>query len=244
MSNIKNVILGTTRKGRALRVTGLCVALAITALGTMYLAQPAIGESQPPSLRNAVDLSSTHDADDFGVLAESLTSAENPTGEIEGTESSPTQAESATMADEMIASGDSPTVAMAEQSQVPHSDSTGAEVSPNPEQSPSTSSHAHQWIDQTQTIHHDAVYTTVWHNPVYETRTTYHDVCVQCRAILDGGKAAEHLKNTSCTNYRTGVPFTEQVLVSEGYSEQVLITAAYDETIIVGRYCACGAKSD
>ena len=107
----------------------------------------------------------------------------------------------------------------------------------------STPSHVHNWINKTEIIHHDAVYETVWHEPVYETRTTYHDICNQCGAILDGGKAAQHLKSTSCTSCSTDVPRSEQVLVSEGYSERILAQAAWDETVVVGKYCSCGANA-
>ena len=235
MGTIKNTILGTTRKGRALRASGLCVALAVALIGIVALAHPATGESQPISLK-------VQEAGGVDAPAASPASPENLMVESGEAESTPPQETNEEDPGEMVVNADAPAVASTDQSQAPRNNPSGAETASGTASSTSTPGHTHTWIDQTEIVHHDAVYTTVWHDPVYETKTTYHDVCVQCGAILDGGKAAEHLKSGTCTNYRTGVPYTEQVLISEGYSEQVLVTAAYDETIVVGRYCACGAK--
>ena len=52
--------------------------------------------------------------------------------------------------------------------------------------------------------------------PVWKTE--YHDVCNECGMILDGGIAADHLLETPCSSYSTGVPFD----VQDGWYEEII----------------------
>lgn len=63
----------------------------------------------------------------------------------------------------------------------------------------------HLWVPQYGSVHHDAVYEQVWHEPVYGTETTYHTVCNTCNALIDGN-AAQHIEETGHSGYSTDVP--------------------------------------
>lgn len=98
----------------------------------------------------------------------------------------------------------------------------------------------HLWVPEYGSVHHDAVYEQVWHDPVYETETTYHTVCNDCQAVIDG-TAAQHIADTGHSGYSTNVPIANEVIVQEGYYEDVLTEEAYDETVQTGYICAsCG----
>ena len=98
----------------------------------------------------------------------------------------------------------------------------------------------HLWVPEYGSVHHDAVYEQVWHDPVYETETTYHTVCNDCQAVIDG-TAAQHIADTGHSGYSTDVPIANEVIVQEGYYEDVLTEEAYDETVQTGYVCAsCG----
>lgn len=98
----------------------------------------------------------------------------------------------------------------------------------------------HLWVPEYGSVHHDAVYEQVWHEPVYETETTYHTVCNDCQAVIDG-TAAQHIADTGHSGYSTNVPIANEVIVQEGYYEDVLTEEAYDETVQTGYVCAsCG----
>ena len=98
----------------------------------------------------------------------------------------------------------------------------------------------HLSVPEYGSVHHDAVYEQVWHDPVYETETTYHTVCNDCQAVIDG-TAAQHIADTGHSGYSTDVPIANEVIVQEGYYEDVLTEEAYDETVQTGYVCAsCG----
>ena len=248
MKNLKQTILGTTVRGRTLRAAALCAVIALTAFGVIALTTPTAAPqdlggnaqkaAQTPNISSALALEPEKQSTQLDVNATKEASAgdeSKDTPAITDDKSSTDQDSQAARASNADAASSKPSDTNASHKPAGQQDTSA----PSTESAPS---HVHTWIDKTETVHHDAVYETVWHEPVYETRTTYHDVCVQCGAILDGGLAGQHLKNGSCTNYRTGVPFTGQVLVSEGYSEQVLVQPAWDETVVTGKYCSCGAN--
>lgn len=101
--------------------------------------------------------------------------------------------------------------------------------------------HSHTWVPNYATVHHDAVYKDVWHEPVYDTETTYHTVCNDCKKTIDGF-AADHIADTGHSGYSTNVPITNEVLKQAGYSEPVLVSEGWDETVVEGVTCTgCGA---
>lgn len=109
-----------------------------------------------------------------------------------------------------------------------------------------TQTHQHNWVPQTTTVHHDAVYETetsyIHHDAVYETRTV--SVCVTCGAE---NPSLQHSKNHALNGQSDQVREVEKkVLVKNAYDEpvtkQVLVSAAYDETVTTGYKCSdCGA---
>lgn len=100
----------------------------------------------------------------------------------------------------------------------------------------------HLWVPQYGSVHHDAVYEQVWHEPVYGTETTYHTVCNTCNALIDG-KAAQHIEESDHSGYSTDVPIVNEVVVQSGYYEQVLVKEAWVETVQTGSVCAsCGEE--
>ena len=120
----------------------------------------------------------------------------------------------------------------------------------------SQSQHTHNWVAQTTTVHHDAVYKTVHHDAVYTT--VHHDavtesrsICNSCGADITGSESAhmkEYALKGDMTHSYSVKPvvvqdaYDEQVLVTAAYDEQVLVTAAYDETVTTGYKCSgCGA---
>lgn len=109
-----------------------------------------------------------------------------------------------------------------------------------------TQTHQHNWVPQTTTAHHDAVYKTetsyIHHDAVYETRTV--SVCVTCGAE---DPSLQHSKNHALNGQSDQIREVEKkVLVKNAYDEpvtkQVLVSAAYDETVTTGYKCSdCGA---
>lgn len=100
--------------------------------------------------------------------------------------------------------------------------------------------HTHTWVPNYKTVHHAAVYENVWHEPVYESETTYHTVCNDCKKTIDG-VAADHIADTGHSGYSTNVPITNEVLKQAGYNEPVLVSEGWDETVIDGVTCtSCG----
>lgn len=107
---------------------------------------------------------------------------------------------------------------------------------------PSTTAHQHNWVPQTTTVHHDAVYKTetsyIHHDAVYETRTV--SVCVTCGAE---NPSLQHSKNHAMNGQSDQVREVEKkVLVKNAYDEpvtkQILVSNAYDETVTTGYKCS------
>lgn len=120
--------------------------------------------------------------------------------------------------------------------------------------SSSSATHTHNWLAQTTTLHHDAVYKTVHHDAVYTT--VHHDavtedrtICNNCGADITGNVDAHMKANilNGCGSYsiKTVVvqaAWDEQVLASAAWDEQVLVSTAWDETVTTGYRCpGCGA---
>lgn len=134
-----------------------------------------------------------------------------------------------------------------------------SDPSSKPDDTPSAPSHTHNWVAQTETVHHEAEYTTVHHGAVYDT--IHHDavmgsvyVCNGCgQSFSDVASATAHEKeaidnkNWACTSSRVDrvviqEAWDEQVLVSAAWDEQVLVKDAWGETITTGYKCSgCGA---
>ena len=250
MKSTKRIILGTTAQERALRVASLCFIVALSGFAIVALSIPSSEiESTADTTQETKTLkkSSAHSKSahekardsrsplDVTDAAKASNSADLKDVAVSTSEGKSTE-NSARVAEPEIVKVDPPHFPDTASPQQSSGQNSMLEPSEETKQT-----HLHRWIDTTETIHHDAVYENVWHEPVYEIRVDYHDVCVQCGAILDGGLAGEHLKNNPCSNFITGVPEAVKVLVSEGYSEQVLVQAAWDETVVVGKHCDCGA---
>ena len=218
MKDLKQTVLGTTVRGRTFRAAALCAIIALTTFGVVALMMPTAAPqnlggnaqkaAQNPNISSALALESEEQSVQLDVNETKEASAGDESEDVSNTaddNSNTDQGSQAAGAANADAASSKPTETNA--SHQPAGQQSAS--SPSAESAPS---HVHNWIDKTETIHHD------------------------------GGLAGQHLKNGSCTNYRTGVPFTEQVLVSEGYSEQVLVQAAWDETVVTGKYCSCGAN--
>ncbi len=96
----------------------------------------------------------------------------------------------------------------------------------------SVQAHQHNWVAQTTTKHHDAVYRTVNHAAVKERRT----ICDSCKQDITGSYS-QHKAASGHSNYHY-----EYKVTKEAYSEKVLVSAAYDETVTTGYKCSsCGA---
>lgn len=93
-------------------------------------------------------------------------------------------------------------------------------------------SHTHNWVAQTTTVHHDAVYRTVHHEAVKQRIT----VCSICGQDITNNYTA-HKNATGHTGYRY-----DTKVIRDAYDERVLVSGAYDETVITGYKCSeCGA---
>lgn len=92
--------------------------------------------------------------------------------------------------------------------------------------------HQHNWVAQTKTVHHDAVYRTVNHPAKKERRT----ICNTCHQDVTNCFAAHRsASGHTSTHY-------EYKVTQDAYTERVLISAAYDETVTTGYRCSvCGA---
>lgn len=91
---------------------------------------------------------------------------------------------------------------------------------------------AHNWVDETTTVHHDAVYETTYihHDAVVE----YHCICNGCGADITGFETSHFKENffNGCQSY-TNTPVT----VKEAWDEPVqkLVKDAWDEKVPTGR---------
>lgn len=101
-------------------------------------------------------------------------------------------------------------------------------------------SHEHAWVDDYETIHHEAITHEETIAPVYEAVIEYHTVCNECGEQIDG-QAREHIDETGHGGYSTSVPVAVPRLVTEGRIDIIEDEAAYDESVVSGRHCSvCG----
>lgn len=128
-------------------------------------------------------------------------------------------------------------------------------------QTQNTQQHTHNWVAQTQTIHHDAVYETkyVVDQPAYDELPDWKDVdgyiCDNChQEMFTLEEAQMHVQVSAamgsgkCKSYHAGIvriPPGAQNLIHHdevGHNEQVLVQDAWDETVNNGYKCSiCGA---
>lgn len=121
--------------------------------------------------------------------------------------------------------------------------------------------HTHNWVAQTQTIHHDAVYETkyVVDQAAYDELPDWKDVdgyiCDNChQEMFTLEEAQMHVQVSAamgsgkCKSYHAGIvriPPGAQNLIHHdevGHNEQVLVQDAWDETVSNGYKCSiCGA---
>lgn len=110
-----------------------------------------------------------------------------------------------------------------------------------------TQTHQHNWVPQTTTAHHDAVYKT-------ETSYIHHDAVIQdvyvcaCGNEFDTSSAlSAHQKQYRLQGISGhGSSSVKEKVIKNAYDEpvtkQVLVSAAYDETVTTGYKCSgCGA---
>lgn len=106
----------------------------------------------------------------------------------------------------------------------------------------SSSGHTHDWVAQTRTVHHDAVYKTVHHDAVTATKL----LCHHCYQYFDSEDAiVAHQKALVAAGdldgYKAASWEVVTVTTQSAYDEKVLVTAAYDETVTTGYKCSiCG----
>lgn len=128
-------------------------------------------------------------------------------------------------------------------------------------QAQNTQQHTHNWVAQTQTIHHDAVYETkyVVDQAAYDEQPDWKDVdgyiCDNChQEMFTLEEAQMHVQVSAamgsgkCKSYHAGIvriPPGAQNLIHHdevGHYEQVLVKDAWDETVSNGYKCSiCGA---
>lgn len=128
-------------------------------------------------------------------------------------------------------------------------------------QTQNSQQHTHNWVAQTQTIHHDAVYETkyVVDQPAYDELPDWKDVdgyiCDNChQEMFTLEEAQMHVQVSAamgsgkCKSYHAGIvriPPGAQNLIHHdevGHNEQVLVQDAWDETVNNGYKCSiCGA---
>lgn len=118
------------------------------------------------------------------------------------------------------------------------------------------STHQHNWVAQTKTVHHDAQYKTVHHDAV--THQVWHDAEIEVRHICNNcgaditGQERSHMESSLLNGGNCGSYHSEYNTIKEGYyetitdqaayDEQVQASAAWDETVTTGYVCSsCGA---
>lgn len=128
-------------------------------------------------------------------------------------------------------------------------------------QTQNTQQHTHNWVAQTQTVHHEAVYETryVVDQPAYDEQPDWKYVdgyiCDNChQEIFTLSEAEMHVKvsaamgSGNCKSYSAGIvripPGAQNPIHHDevGHNEQVLVKDAWDETVNNGYKCSiCGA---
>lgn len=128
-------------------------------------------------------------------------------------------------------------------------------------QTQNSQQHTHNWVAQTQTIHHDAVYETkyVVDQAAYDEQPDWKDVdgyiCDNChQEMFTLEEAQMHVQVSAamgsgkCKSYHAGIvkipPGAQNQIHHDevGHYEQVLVKDAWDETVSNGYKCSiCGA---
>ena len=117
------------------------------------------------------------------------------------------------------------------------SSSSQSKPSENVQKGESKPAHQHNWVEQTKTVHHNAVTEQQWivDVPAYTEERT---ICNQCGQDISGF-AAQHLLDNmpNCFSYGSQwVPVPEQ-----GHYETVTVQEAWDEQVVTGYRCSqCG----
>lgn len=118
------------------------------------------------------------------------------------------------------------------------SNSSSSQSSGSSQKGESQASHQHNWVEQTKTVHHNAVTEQQWivDVPAYTEERT---ICNQCGQDISGF-AAQHLLDNmpNCFSYGS-----QWVTVPEqGHYETVTVQEAWDEQVVTGYRCSqCGA---
>ena len=130
--------------------------------------------------------------------------------------------------------------------------------------------HTHNWVEQTETVHHDAITTNVyvvdveaWEEPVYEERPVYEEVerieCFECeelfawyddyiahdKACRENGDSWHGSYSVIWIEVQTGTEIVQTGTIHHeevGHWEPQVYKEAYDETVVTGYICSeCGA---
>ena len=92
--------------------------------------------------------------------------------------------------------------------------------------------HTHNWVEQTKTVHHDAV-----------TKSVH--ICNVCGAQFDSSSGlSAHFKDAlkNKTGCKKSSGRVDTITVQEAYDEKALVKDAWDETVVTGYKCSgCGA---
>lgn len=106
---------------------------------------------------------------------------------------------------------------------------------------PSTPAHQHNWVPQTTTVHHDAVYKTETSYVHHEGSTVWY--CA-CGAKFNSESACiSHMKQNRLQGVAGHGRYSTDIegAYDEPVTKQVLVSAAYDETVTTGYKCSsCG----
>lgn len=247
-------------RGAAAAICAGCVLALAVACGGVALSlspggDPSGGEAEgAPGAAVADGGADTEAVEEAGAEAEEASRAESAaqTGQDGGSGTSTGGAASPSGGSTSSSSGGSSSTSSA--GSTGGSSSTSSSSGGSGSSSSSSATHTHNWVAQTTTVHHDAVYKTVHHDATYTT--VHHDavaedrtICNNCGADITGNVDAHMKANilNGCGSYsiKTVVvqaAWDEQVLASAAWDEQVLVSAAWDETVTTGYRCpGCGA---
>ncbi len=99
---------------------------------------------------------------------------------------------------------------------------------------------AHEWLPAYDTIAHPAETHTVEHAAQYATKASFHTMCNECGALIDG-IAAEHLKASGHAGFTTDVPLDETIQIAPVWTETVIDKDASTESVQTAWKCSqCG----
>ena len=136
------------------------------------------------------------------------------------------------------------------------SDASGTTAASASSSKKNESTHQHNWVAQTKTVHHEAQYRTVHHDAVthqvwHEAVVEEHYICNQCGADITsdpwGHIRSSLLSGGDCGGYHSypvtvQAAYQETVVDQAAYDEQVQTSAAWDESVATGYKCStCGA---